>query len=148
MGSGIENHSKYAEAIYAESRDTGVYVNLFYSFATELESQGWQLRMETAFPESNLVRIRLQENRQRSSGCAFASRLVGVTTGWVEWPSRWRRPRRKTVISCSRGAGNPATSEYEPNMQLYTESMPDNPGSRSLLVRALVLAGQLGDTIP
>ena len=150
VGSGMENHSKYAEAIYAESRDTGVYVNLFIPSLLNWKSRGWQLRMETAFPESNLVRIRLQGKQ------AAFFRLRLRLPGWSGQAYRLRlngRPLAPTAtengyLLLARRWQPGDQLEYEPNMQLHTESMPDNPDRVAFLYGPLVLAGQLGDTIP
>jgi DUF1680 family protein len=60
VGSGLENHFKYGELIYAR-RGADLFVNLF--IPSRLEPAGTDLRLvqETAFPDSETVVIRIED---------------------------------------------------------------------------------------
>jgi DUF1680 family protein len=60
VGSGLENHFKYGEIIYAH-RGTDLFVNLF--IPSRLEPAGTDLRLvqETAFPDDETVVIRIED---------------------------------------------------------------------------------------
>ena len=60
VGSGIENHSKYAEQIYSHDGNNTVYVNLFIPSELQYKTGGWTLRQETAFPLDHQVVIRVE----------------------------------------------------------------------------------------
>ncbi|MBN2743661.1 MAG: glycoside hydrolase family 127 protein [Marinilabiliaceae bacterium] len=49
VGSGMENHSKYGELVYAHHQDT-LYVNLFMASVLNWKQQGLSLTQSTAFP--------------------------------------------------------------------------------------------------
>ncbi|MDI6402988.1 glycoside hydrolase family 127 protein, partial [Balneolaceae bacterium ANBcel3] len=51
VGSGIENHTKYGELIYAHSSN-GLYVNLFVPSKVDWKDKGLALVQETTYPES------------------------------------------------------------------------------------------------
>jgi DUF1680 family protein len=69
VGSGLENHFKYGELIYAH-RGTDLFVNLF--IPSRLEPAGTNLRLvqKTAFPDSETVVIRIEDG-----GGEFALKL-------------------------------------------------------------------------
>ena len=54
VGSGFENHAKYAEAIYYHDRD-GIFVNLFIPSEVKWREKGLVLRQDTRFPEEGKV---------------------------------------------------------------------------------------------
>ncbi|WP_372775603.1 beta-L-arabinofuranosidase domain-containing protein [Mangrovibacterium sp.] len=51
VGSGLENHTKYGELIYAHSGDD-IYVNLFIPSTLNWEEKGLELTQETKFPDA------------------------------------------------------------------------------------------------
>ena len=51
VGSGLENHGKYGELIYAH-QDKSLYVNLFMASELNWKEQGLKLTQHTTFPES------------------------------------------------------------------------------------------------
>ena len=60
VGSGLENHTKYGEFIYAYRKDT-LYVNLFIPSQLTWKEQGIILRQETRFPDDDKVTLRIDE---------------------------------------------------------------------------------------
>ncbi|MFC0047339.1 beta-L-arabinofuranosidase domain-containing protein [Rheinheimera tilapiae] len=56
VGSGLENHSKYAELIYARA-DQELLVNLFIPSTLAWPEQGLKLALETAFPDDIQVKL-------------------------------------------------------------------------------------------
>lgn len=51
-GTGMENHVKYQEAVYAYSEDT-LYVNLYIPTTVEWKEKGITVKQETTFPSEN-----------------------------------------------------------------------------------------------
>lgn len=58
VGSGIENHSKYAELIYAHDGDE-LLLNLFIPSTLDWPERGLQLQLATEFPDTNGVTLRV-----------------------------------------------------------------------------------------
>ena len=60
VGSGLENHTKYGEFIYAHRQDT-LYVNLFIPSQLNWKEQGVTLTQETLFPDDGKVTLRIDK---------------------------------------------------------------------------------------
>lgn len=58
VGSGMENHGKYGELIYAH-KGNDLYVNLFIHSTLEWKEKGLKLTQETAFPAGDDSKLRL-----------------------------------------------------------------------------------------
>lgn len=58
VGTGLENHGKYAELIYAHSADS-LYVNLFIPSVLEWKSRSMKLTQETQFPMEEGSKLKL-----------------------------------------------------------------------------------------
>ncbi|HEY8954786.1 glycoside hydrolase family 127 protein [Chitinophaga sp.] len=58
VGTGMENHGKYAELIYARSKDS-LYVNLFIPSVLQWKSKSLQLTQVTRFPEEDASVLKL-----------------------------------------------------------------------------------------
>lgn len=58
VGSGLENHSKYAELIYARAGQE-LLLNLFIPSTLSWPEQGLQLELETLFPDDNQVQLKV-----------------------------------------------------------------------------------------
>ena len=66
VGSGIENHSKYGEAIYYGSADGGLFVNLFIPSQLNWKEKNITVTQSTAFPESNNSSLTIAASRPAS----------------------------------------------------------------------------------
>ena len=60
VGSGLENHTKYGEFIYAHQKDT-LYVNLFIPSQLTWKEKGVTLTQETRFPDDEKVTLRIDK---------------------------------------------------------------------------------------
>lgn len=60
VGSGLENHTKYGEFIYAHEKDT-LYLNLFIPSRLTWKERGVILTQETAFPDQGEVSLRIDK---------------------------------------------------------------------------------------
>lgn len=77
VGSGLENHTKYGEIIYAHSNND-LYVNLFIPSRLNWEKKGLVLTMETQFPDEDKVRLTIEKTRKKDLAIKFRY------PGWVE----------------------------------------------------------------
>jgi hypothetical protein len=150
VGSGMENHSKYAESIYYEGADGGLYVNLFIPSELRWKDKGIIVKQETCFPESETVVL------------TFAMKNADKFPLYLREP-KWLlkgmqiRLNGKNISPPTNASGyrvvnriwkNADTIELVLPMGLYTESKPDNPDRIAFLYGPIVLAAQLGDTMP
>ena len=60
VGSGMENHAKYGEFIYAYAKDT-LYVNLFIPSRLDWKEQDVIVAQETDFPDNGQVTLRIEK---------------------------------------------------------------------------------------
>ena len=60
VGTGMENHSKYAEFVYAHDGEN-LYVNLFVPTTLNWKEKGVQLKQETSFPYEGTSKITIQQ---------------------------------------------------------------------------------------
>lgn len=65
VGSGLENHTKYGEFIYAHAQDT-LYVNLFIPSRLTWKEKGVTLVQETRFPDEEQIRFRVEKGRKKA----------------------------------------------------------------------------------
>ena len=159
VGSGIENHSKYAEQIYSHGEHGELFVNLFIPSVVNWKEQGLILKQETNFPESN------------SSVLTYLGDAAKTFTLLIRKPF-WSTGRTRFFMN---GRENHNIKSYDNNfefdridgyiplrvtmkkndklevrfnMHLYTEAMPDNPNRIAFKYGPIVLAGQLGKDMP
>jgi DUF1680 family protein len=150
VGSGMENHSKYTEGIYFEGKDGSLFVNLFIPSELKWRDKSVTIKQETAFPESNQTLITIQ------------SSIPQTFTIKIRQP-KWSNETLRFTVN-----DNPFTAKSGSNgywsltrkwgkndkikitlpANIYSESMPDNPNRVALLYGPIVLAGQLGTTMP
>jgi len=122
-GTGVENHARYGETIYARDGDS-LYVNLFIASELTWKEKGLVLRQETQFPERNTARLIFR--------CAKPVELnvkVRQAGGYREHRRIWR---------------DGDTLDIEIPMELRVEPLPGNPRIVALMVGPIVLAGELG----
>jgi DUF1680 family protein len=150
VGTGMENHSKYGEAIYAHD-DASLYVNLFIASELAWPEHGLVVRQETSFPEEAGTRLRMAVRQpvrlalkvRQPGWCASGLTLkvngtaVAATadaSGYVTLEREWR---------------DGDAVEIDLPMALRTESLPRDPAMVAVFVGPIVLAGELGkDGLP
>jgi uncharacterized protein len=145
VGTGMENHARYGEAIYFRGEDA-LYVNLFIPSELRWRERGLTLRQETRYPDDETVRLTFDAPkatplalRVRYPGWATKGMSVSVNGrpqpsnagpgGFVEVRRTWRNGDRV---------------ELKIPMSLRLEAVPDNPNRAALLFGPTVLAGELG----
>lgn len=145
VGSGMENHSKYADSIYFHDSE-GLWVNLYIASELQWKSKKVTLRQETGFPESDTstftiaspgrarFTLRLRHPawaydgiRIKVNGRPF--RVASSPGGYAGITREWRRGDRV---------------EVQMPMSLHMEPTLDNPQKSAVMYGPLVLAGDLG----
>jgi DUF1680 family protein len=150
VGSGMENHSKYTEAIYNETSEGDLYVNLFLPSELTWKTRNAVVRLETGFPYDNKVTLRVSLKKSQSFsfflrqpgwaklGIKIAvngksEKIVPNTSGYLEINRKWK---------------NNDMIEITLPMDLHIESMPDNADRIAFFYGPIVLAADLGDSLP
>ena len=150
VGSGMENHAKYAENIYSEGADGSLYINLFIPSQLNWKARRVKLTQQTAYPEKDTSTFIIETRSAKTFGLRirypwWATQGVQLTVngsavavtkdadGYILLQRKWKN---KDVV----GIRFP--------MNIYTEHMPDNNNRVALLYGPVVLAGQLGTTMP
>lgn len=142
IGTGMENHSKYGEAIYFKGRDE-LFVNLFISSELHWKEKDVILRQETRFPEEQGTRL------------VFLNEVPVRLTLQLRIPS-WVDDRYSIAVNGKkiRKRVEPGTFlmlkrrwkagdeiKLEMPFGLRMEPMPDNPRRVALCYGPLVMAG-------
>lgn len=141
VGSGMENHGKYGELIYAHDTKN-VYVNLFIPSKLSWKEKGLELIQETKFPyeQNSLLRVRVQ---QPSSFTIFIRKPSWVhgnikvtVNGKVYQPS----VSAAGFVAIERKWENNDVISFSLPMQISTEQLPDHSPWYSFTYGPLVLA--------
>ncbi len=150
VGSGIENHSKYSEAIYAQGSDGSLYVNLFIPSKLNWKDKQISFTQKTSFPSDSKTSFHIQ--------CAGTKSIVlrirkpswaskGVAIGKNGKMLDYTEDGKGYIVVKLTVAMNDVLELSLP-MELYTESMPDNPNRIAFKYGPIVLAGLLGKERP
>lgn len=145
VGSGMENHVRYGEAIYFHDNNN-LYVNLFSPSELNWREKGVVIRQETTFPEEGNTRfvISTQEPQTftlhiRQPTWATVAPILTVNGDVVPFPST-----PGSYIEVSRSFRDGDVIEFKMPMQLRLEAMPDNPNRVAIMYGPIVLGGALG----
>lgn len=149
VGSGMENHVKYTEGIFAEGADGSLFVNLFIPSELNWKSKDVGVKLNTQFPNEDNINLQITSKRKQK----FSIRIR--KPAWIASEVTFAingEPIHVSVDSngyyvINRSWSNDLVSFTVP-MNLRSEHMPDNPNRIALLYGPVVLAGQLGTTMP
>ncbi|MDP5280280.1 glycoside hydrolase family 127 protein [Sphingomonas sp. DG1-23] len=143
VGSGMETHAKHGESIYWHD-DAALFVNLFIPSTAEWKARGLQVALETGYPFSEQVTLRVTKAPRTAT--AIALRLPG----WCEAPALTLNGKPEPI---DRAAGYARLErrwragdriELTLPMRVRTEPTPDDPRMVAYLSGPLVLAADLG----
>ena len=145
VGSGIENHSKYGEAIYFRGANE-LYVNLFIPSVVTWREKGFSLEQRTDYPEGNVSTFSID------SAPSAALSLRVRCPGWATEPLRFElngeafpvasQPGGYAEISRVWKAGDSLRVTFP--MSVRTEALYGSPDKVAFLYGPLLLAGDLG----
>ncbi|MBV9124155.1 MAG: glycoside hydrolase family 127 protein, partial [Planctomycetes bacterium] len=146
VGTGMENHAKYGEVIYAHARDK-LLVNLFIPSRLHWRAQGVTVTQETGFPAEPRTRLHFHLTEPKTFTVA------------VRYP-RWVQPGAlKVTVNGAAVAVHGRPGEYaevtrawkdgdeltvDLPMRLTTEFLPRSTNYLAVLYGPVVLAGKLG----
>jgi uncharacterized protein len=142
-GSGMENHARYGENIFANQADA-LYVNQFIASTLEWRARGLTLSLETRFPDSDTSRVIIRAGKPQKFVLAIRK------PGWCnDMTMRVNEGRWKPVDSAGyayveRRFRPGDVVEFRTPMRLSLEALPNAPDHGALLYGPIVLAGRLG----
>ena len=145
VGTGMENHAKYGEAIYFRGEDA-LWVNLFIPSEVRWKEKGLTLRQETRYPDEETVRFSFDVRKPTT--LALRLRRPGWATNGVSVSVNGspqqvsKRPGEYVEIKRTWKHGDRV--ELTVPMSLRLEALPDNPNRAAVLYGPTVLAGELG----
>jgi DUF1680 family protein len=145
VGSGLENHAKYGEMIYAHTADE-LYVNLFIPSELSWKEKDIKVTQKTGFPDESKTTLIINTQKAKE----FTLKLRNPD--WVE-----NGKRRVTVngkehairtneeyVSISRKWMDDDAVEMEMPMHVSVEQLPDKSNYYSFMYGPVVLAAKTG----
>ena len=145
VGSGMENHAKYGEMIYA-SRDNELIVNLFIPSVLEWEEYGMIFTQETSFPESESTKVKINARKARKMKISFrkpewvdSGKVVFKVNGEETEPSS-----DNGYFTIERKWKDGDEVEMSLPMTLRAVQLPDKSPYYSFMYGPVVLAADMG----
>ena len=149
VGSGLENHTKYGEFIYAQRQDT-LYVNLFIPSQLNWKEQGVTLTQETLFPDDGKVTLRIDKASKkkltlmiRIPGWAGSSKDYAITINGQK-KKYAIRPGVSTYLPIHRKWKKGDVITFNLPMEVSLEQIPDKKDYYAFLYGPIVLAASTG----
>lgn len=148
VGSGLENHTKYGELIYAHSGDD-IYVNLFIPSTLNWEEKGLELIQETKFPDAESTTLTI--NPKKKSEFTLYVRYPK----WVESGALKAKVNGEAVdvegtpgtyLALKRTWKKGDKVELTVPMRTTVEQLPDGESYYSILHGPIVLAAKTDTT--
>ena len=145
VGTGMENHAKYGEAIYFHNHDT-LWVNLFIPSELSWRAKGLSLTQETRYPEAEKVSFTVKARRpvNLSLRLRYPGWAIGGATLTVNGQKQPIATGPGSFIELKRTWKTGDRVELTIPMSLRLETMPDNSKRVAVLYGPTLLAGELG----
>jgi hypothetical protein len=154
VGSGMENHTKYGEAIYFHGANE-LYVNLFIPSVLTWREKGLRLQQRTDYPTSGRTELTVMSD----PSAKFTLRVR--CPGWSAGPVMFDLNGKRLDVAGTPGTYATIARNWKKGdrlgvtipMAVRSESIPDNPNKVAFLFGPVVLAADLGpapesDTVP
>ncbi len=145
VGTGMENHSKYADTIYFHDSNS-LWVNLFIASELNWKEKGLTITQQTKFPESDTTTLLFKMDKP-----------VEMTV-WIRCP-QWLSSNAEFTLNGEKKEFTGQTGKYagferrwqdgdklevKLPMSLHTEILPNDSNYIAFLYGPIVLAGTLG----
>jgi uncharacterized protein len=144
-GSGIENPAVYTQHIYFHSAET-LWVNLFVSSTLDWSEKGMNVRMETAFPLSDSVRLTLgcAQSTQAKIRLRIPSWISGAPTISINGVVQNLSTTAGSYLELDRTWADGDVINLTIPMGLRLDHSMDDSTQVSILYGPILLAGDLG----
>ncbi|HET9475328.1 MAG TPA: beta-L-arabinofuranosidase domain-containing protein [Steroidobacteraceae bacterium] len=143
-GSGLENHARYGESVYARDGQV-LYLNLFLASTLDWRERQLQVVQETRFPDEDTTRLRFHTTRAQELELAIRH------PAWCAVMTLTFNGRRKVVsrrpgeyLEFKRRIRNGDTLELHLPMEVHLEPLPNAPDYAAVMYGPIVLAARLG----
>jgi DUF1680 family protein len=145
VGTGLENHAKYADAIYFRD-ETSLFVNLFIASELRWREKGLVVRQETRFPEEDTTRLTFTAERAHRLALKIrhpAWAVAGITVK-VNGHPQTAPSQPGSYVTLEREWRTGDVVDVVLPMSLRVEALPGDPEIVALLYGPVVLAADLG----
>ena len=143
-GSGMENHARYGETIFAH-QENNLVVNLFISATLDWRERGLTVRQETRFPDADTSRLIFSVKKAQTINLHFRQ------PSWCPVMTIHVNGRRKATArmpgygySIERKIRSGDVVEVRTPMTLRVEPLPNAPDYGALMYGPIVLGGRMG----
>jgi len=144
-GSGIENHARYGETIYAHNDVDTLYVNLFMASTLQWRERGISLTQSTRFPDSDSTRLVFTVAKTQTLKLALRQpQWCPAMTVTVNGKRKVVSRRPGSYFALNRTFKSGDVVEVRLPMSLRMEPLPNAPDHVALMYGPIVLAGRLG----
>ena len=145
VGTGIENHSKYADTIYSH-HDDSLWVNLFIPSELDWQEKGVRVRMETKFPSEDLITLTV--NTKKSQKLDLKIRVPYWATEGAKVTINGKKQNVKSTpesyLTLSRQWKDGDKIAVRLPMSLHLRPARDKEDLVTIMYGPVVLAGELG----
>ena len=151
VGSGMENHAKYGEMIYAH-RDDHLYVNLFIPSRVNWLEQEVEVVQENNFPEQAQTTLRIHPKKNASTFTLHIRKPAWLTTAptlHINGKIHKVDSQEGDFLTVRRKWKKGDQVAIQLPMGIHTEQLPDQSNYYSILYGPLVLAARTTtETLP
>jgi len=149
VGSGMENHSKYAESIFAQGDDGSLFVNLFIPAELNWKEKNIIIRQENFIPDAKQVRLKIISEKPANFTLRIRRPAWSKTSPVIYVNGKTVNTELKDgYLFAKRQWQNNDVVTVDFPMFIYTEAMPDNANRIAFLYGPVVLAAELGTAMP
>lgn len=145
VGTGFENHAKYAEGIYYHN-ENGIYVNLFIPSELTWKEKGVKIVQETRYPEESTTHLTIKEINTpdmdlyiRYPSWASLGTEIKINGKDVEVS---QKPGSYIVLKNNWKAGDKIDISFPMSLRLVATN--DDPNMAAIAYGPVVLAGDMG----
>ncbi|MBN1188079.1 MAG: glycoside hydrolase family 127 protein [Bacteroidales bacterium] len=145
IGTGMENHSKYSEAIYYHNNEE-LFVSQFIASELNWADKGLVIRQVTNFPEqhSSSFEIISDQPQKLSINIRYPYWAANGYEILVNGKTQKIREKPGSFVALNRTWKNGDKVEVKMPFSLRLEAMPDDSNRVGIMYGPLVLAGDLG----
>lgn len=150
VGTGIENHSKYAEDIYFKDATGGLFVNLFIPSVLDWKDKKVVITQENNFPHEANTTFKITTAKAVSIPMHFrcpswSTKGMQILINGIKQDIE---SKAGTYVTINRSWKNNDKVELQFDMHLRTEAMPDDESKIAVFYGPVLMAGLLGTEKP
>lgn len=151
VGTTMENHVRYGEAIYSHAKDGGLFVNLFIPSELNWKEREAKVVLETELPKTNTVTLAIETTKKqefsiyiRKPYWAEGEVVIKVNNKRVEVSDK----AIDGYLSLKRKWRNTDKIAITLPLGIHTMAMPDDKDRKAFFYGPIILAGDLGKEEP